>query len=300
MTRLRLLGAAAVLTAAAGCTGLAASLFPLRVHDAANRARLRLSGVRPLRSGPLAGFVRDTCRPRSPCRCAVFVHGLGDTAATWRRLLQDEGGASGWRLAAFDLPGTGGSPEPAGGYGQPEQARILRAALSPLCPAWTVVGNSLGGWTAAWLALQWPRGVERLILLSPAGLKDPSGASESTARTLAFPSVAVLKEFNRRVTHVERKIPDRAFAEMAELLKGRPVRANLEAIRDEHFLDGRLGALQMPVSVLWGESDRVIPPAQAEAFRKELPAASVALIPACGHLPQVECPGAVRAALFAP
>lgn len=303
MTRLRLLGAAAVLVAAAAYAVLFATLFPLRVHDAANRARLRLSSVRRLRAGPLSGLVRDTCRPGAPCRCAVFIHGLGDTAVTWRRLLQDEAGAAvpaGRRLLAFDMPGTEASPAPAGGYAQPEQARLLREALSPLCPSWTVVGNSLGGWTAAELALTWPGGVERLILLSPAGLRDPSGASESTARTLAFPSVAVLKEFNRRVTHRERRIPDRAFEEMAELLKGRPVRANLEAIRDEHFLDGRLGALTMPVSVLWGESDRVIPPAQAEAFRRELPAASVTIIPACGHLPQAECPGPVRAALFAP
>ena len=110
--------------------------------------------------------------------------------------------------------------------------------------------------------------------------------------------MAVLKSFNRRVTHVERKIPDRAFEEMAALLKERPVRENLVAIRPEHFLDGRLVVLKMPVAVLWGQSDRVILPSQAAAFRRELPTASITSIPACGHLPQVECPAPVRAALF--
>jgi pimeloyl-ACP methyl ester carboxylesterase len=303
VTRLRLLGAGTVIGAAVAFAALFAALHPLSVHDAVNRTVLRWSGARAHRSGPLAGVVRDTCRAGEPCRCAALVHGLGDTHVTWRRILQGDPSApvpSGWRLFAVDMPGTELSPRPrtAAGYAQPAQARALQGALAPLCPTWTVVGNSLGGWTSAWLALTWPEGVERLVLLAPAGLEDPSGASESTARTLAEPGVAVLKEFNRRVTHVERPIPERAFEEMAALLRGRPVRANLEAIRPEHFLGGRLTALRMPVTVLWGASDGVIPPAQAEAFRRELPAASVAVIPACGHLPQMECPTPVRAALF--
>lgn len=303
MTRLRVLGAATALAAAAASSLLYAVLFPLHVHDLGVSVALRWAGVRATRSGPLSGLVRDTCRAGEPCRCAALVHGLGDTSATWRRILAGEADAPvppGWRLFAPDMPGTPPSPRPArrAGYAQPAQGQALRQALGALCPTWTVVGNSLGGWSASWLALEWPEGVERLILLSPAGLKDPSGASESTARTLAEPGVAVLKEFNKRVTHVERKIPDRAFAEMAALLKKRPVRANLEAIRDEHFLDGKLGALKAPVTILWGTSDRVIPPSQAEAFRRELPSAAITLIPACGHLPQMECPAPVRAALF--
>lgn len=296
-------GFAALLAAAVALSALFGSLYPLRLHDAANRARLDWSGVKRIRSGPLSALMKDTCRPGEPCRCAAFVHGLGDTAVTWRHILQGEANTpvpSGWRLVAFDMPGTEKSPRSPNlsGYTQPAQAAALADALAPLCPAWTVVGNSLGGWASAWLALQSPQLVERLILLSPAGLKDPSGASDSTARSLAYPSVAVLREFNKRVTHVERKIPDRAFEEMAALLAQRPVHSNLAAIKPEHFLDGRLGALKMPVTVLWGASDGVIPPAQAEAFRRELPSATVSLIPACGHLPQVECPAPVRAALF--
>lgn len=301
MTRERMLGLGAVVAAALGFAALFASLNPLRVRDAAHQVLLRWSGVREFRSGPVTGLVRDTCRPGAPCRCAALLHGLGDSAATWRSILSDDAGApvpSGWRLYALDMPGTGASAAPAAGYAQPEQAKLIRAALQPLCPSWTVVGNSLGGWTSGWLALEWPEGVERLILLSPAGLGDPSGASESTARALGDPGVAVLREFNKRVTHVERKVPDRAFEEMAELLKKRPVRDNLLAIRPEHFLEGKLRALTMPVSVLWGESDRVIPPSQAAAFRRELPSAAVTLIPACGHLPQTECPAPVRKALF--
>lgn len=297
--RLRLLGALVASAVAVGALRLAGSLYPLSVHDALVSARLRLEGVRRVRYGSLSGIERSTCRPGGDCRCVALVHGLGDRAETWRRLLVDEDGARvgpGRRLVALDMPGTGDSPWPAtdAGLAVPAQADALKGALAAACPRWTVVGNSLGGWTAAWLALKWPEGVERLVLLAPAGLKDPSGASEWTARTLAEPSVEVLKEFNRRVTHKERVLPERVFSEMASVLRGRPVRRLLEQVRPEHFLDGRLRGLGVPTAVLWGASDRVIPPSQAEAFRRELPGAELSVIPACGHLPQAECPEAVR------
>lgn len=293
MDRRRLFGAVALSLAFLIGGGLALSLYPLTVHDRAVALLLRWSGVGTVRSGGLGGLERDTCRPGAACRCVALVHGLGDSSATWRRLLRDEDGAPvprGNRLVAFDLPAPGD-------YAVTAQAQALRAALEPLCPRWTVVGNSLGGWESLWLALQWPQGVERLILLDPAGLKDASGLSEQTARTLADPTAQNLRVFNRRVTHKERVLPDRVFEQLADLLKARHTHETTMAIKDEHFLEGRLRGLTMPVHILWGASDHVIPPAQAEAFKRELPSAVVEYIPECGHLPQVECPGPVRRAL---
>lgn len=293
MDRRRLFAAAALSLAFLIGGGLALSLYPLTVHDRSVALLLRWSGVGTVRSGSLAGIERDTCRPGAPCRCVALVHGLGDSSATWRRVLRDEDGAPvppGNRLVAFDLPAPGDLAVTA-------QAQALRAALEPLCPRWTVVGNSLGGWESLWLALQWPEGVERLILLDPAGLKDASGISEQTARTLADPTPENLRTFNGRVTHKERVLPDRVFEQMAQLLKDRRTRETVLAIQDGHFLEGRLKGLTMPVTVLWGASDQVIPPAQAQAFKREIPAAEVEMIPECGHLPQAECPGPVRRVL---
>ncbi|MBI5595431.1 MAG: alpha/beta hydrolase [Elusimicrobia bacterium] len=289
----RLFGAVALSLAILTGGGLALSLYPLTVHDRSVALLLRWSGVGTVRSGSLSGLERNTCRPGAACRCIALLHGLGDSAATWRRLLRDEEGArvpSGRRLVAFELPAPGG-------YAVTEQASALRAALEPLCPRWTVVGNSLGGWESLSLALQWPQGVERLVLLDPAGLKDASGLSEQTARTIGEPTAGNLRSFNRRVTHKERVLPDRVFEQMAGLLKARHTRDTALAIKDEHFLEGRLKGLTMPVHILWGASDRVIPPSQAEAFKKELPSATLEMIPECGHLPQVECPEPVRRAL---
>ena len=258
---------------------------------------LRFSGVRTRRLGGLEVLVRDTRLPGLPDRCVALVHGLGDSSLTWRRLLWDE---KGWKvpygtlLAAPDMPGTEGSAPPAA----PEDYSI-RSVLEPMCPRWTVVGNSLGGWTAAWLALQWPEGVERLVLLSPAGMDDPTGTSARSAAELAEPTEAIAQAFYRKARHAAPPLPRAIWPEMVRRLRERPSKLIVDAIKKEHLLDGRLKALKMPAAVLWGASDGVIPPSQAARFGAGLPQAAVTTVPACGHLEQLECPGPVRAAVFA-
>src|SRR2546430_394370 len=90
-------------------------------------------------------------------------------------------------------------------------ALALGLAFAAVCPAWTVVGNSLGGWVAGWLALRWPDGVRKLVLINPAGLLDASGLSEATARTLAEPTPEKMKEFASRAYAHPRKAPDRVW-----------------------------------------------------------------------------------------
>lgn len=62
----------------------------------------------------------------------------------------------------------------------------------------------------------------------------------------------------------------------------------------------RLGGLDLPVHVLWGEHDRIVDPAYGEAYAAAIPGATVTLLPRTGHLPQVETPEAVLEALLTP
>jgi pimeloyl-ACP methyl ester carboxylesterase len=50
----------------------------------------------------------------------------------------------------------------------------------------------------------------------------------------------------------------------------------------------RLHRIQCPTLLLWGDHDRLVPPAYGEAYRKGLPHAEMALLPNCGHLPMFE------------
>jgi pimeloyl-ACP methyl ester carboxylesterase len=56
------------------------------------------------------------------------------------------------------------------------------------------------------------------------------------------------------------------------------------------FLHKWLHRVRVPVKIVWGEADRILPVAYAGEFRKLMPGAEVGIIPRCGHLPQVERP----------
>lgn len=270
------------------------------VLDFAQTVRLRAGGVRTVSLGPLESLLYDRCAEGAPCRCVALIHGLGDFAPTWGKAMLSA--PEGVRVYAPNMPGTEGSPRPS----RPELWRIpamagtLESALrsEPRCRSWTLAGNSLGGWSASWLALNWPDGVEKLVLLDSAGLKDPSGVSRESAKALAEPTIEGLKEFSRRAYHNSRSIPERIWPEALARIVRRGTYEIATNVADEDFLDGRLAALKMPVTVIWGESDRIIPPAQAERFKAEIPQAKLVLEPNCGHLPQKECPGSLLAEIY--
>ena len=299
-----LAGSAVLAVAATAAAALCLALYPFQTLVAMRRARLAGHGVRSVRAGGLTAYELDGCAAGAPCRCAALLHGLGDSALTWDNTLIGAGGApvppKGWRLLALNLPGTDGSDAPAtpAGYAIPAQADAVRAALEGRCPKWTVAGNSLGGWVAGWLALKWPQGVERLVLVDPAGVDDPTGDAIKTARTLQDPTVEKMKVFADLASHKKRAVPERAWAAVVASIKSRPAAAMVAALRREDLLDERAKSLRLPVAVLWGASDRALPRAMGEKLARLIPGASFSLVPDCGHLPQQECPAAVSRALF--
>lgn len=275
-------------------------LYPLQVHDTAIAFRLWRAGVKVERIAGMKTFVRDACLPGRPCPCTALVHGLGDSARTWDKLLTAGKEIAGHKLYAFNMPGTEGSNQPVGasGYGIREQAAALRRALASRCDQWTLAGNSLGGWISAWVAIDWPQGVGHLVLIDSAGLRDLSGRSRESAEALADPTAENIEPFLARAYHMPRKIPKRILRLIADRIRSRPTRKILEAIEDEDFLDGELGRVKVKTSVFWGASDYVLPSDQAMRFKEGIPGATLNITSLCGHLPQKECPAALMTTLF--
>ncbi|MDD5303732.1 MAG: alpha/beta hydrolase [Elusimicrobia bacterium] len=290
-----------VLILAAAGAGAAIGLAPFQTHMALRRLALWRGGARRVAAGPLLAYELSSCRPGAPCRCVALVHGMGDSAMTWDKTMLGEGGASappdGTLLLAVDMPGTDGSA-PVADYGIRAQARVLRAALETRCPEWTVAGNSLGGWISGWLAVDWPEGVRRLVLVDAAGLTDPSELALQAARTLAAPTVPAMKLFNARAFAHPRPVPERAWAAVVDSIRARPTRAILAALRMEDVLDARLKDVKADTTILWGSADGVLPAEFAERFRRGVRGSRVELVPGCGHLPQQECPESVSRVLF--
>lgn len=306
MKRLKLAAAALLLLALAGGAlfAAAAALRPFGTLVTMRKLALRRGGVVRVRHGALAAWERDRCAPGGSCRCVALIHGMGDSGLTWDKVMLGLGAPpppQGTRVVALELPGTEGSRRPEGveAYRVPAQAKAVREALEPLCPKWTVAGNSLGGWISAELALQWPEGVERLVLVNSVGLYDPSGLLYETGRILSDPTAQTLKDFvTRAKAHPPEKVPSRAWQEIVDSMRSRPIKETFDAFRMEDVLDARARLIRAPTAILWGDADRVVPSDMPVRMAKLIPKSTLEHIPDCGHLPQQECPAPVTKALF--
>ena len=159
-----------------------------------------------------------------------------------------------------------------------------------------LVGHSYGGFCAAELAAHRPERIRRLVLVNSLGLWLPDQPvadffilTPDERRELlwhdadspaAHAYVAQPSEPEARLDHTLDRL--QTLQSVAKFVWPIP----------ERGLTKRAHRITMPTLVVWGESDRAVPPAYAAAFRDLLPNATVALIPECGHIPQLERPDA--------
>ncbi len=156
-----------------------------------------------------------------------------------------------------------------------------------------VLGHSIGGWTAAEMATMSPGSTARLILVAPAGLKPETGEildvfyySPQELRGMMVHDPATVPEwdelFARPPSPAEMEILERN-REMAARLAWKPYMHN-----------PRLGRFLPRVAnrtlVVWGREDRIVPVACGEQYRRLMPAARLAVLERCGHLPPIEQP----------
>ena len=249
-------------------------------------------GVKHVTAGGLVGYTRDTCEAGKPCTCVALIHGLGDYAMTWYKILPAEASKFSIpvKLYAFNLPGTRGSeaPQDPSGYRVRAQAAKLKEVLAPLCAEWVVMGNSLGGWIAVWMALDWPEGVKRLVLTNSAGI--PREADDrKVAEMLAKPTIESLQAFQKMAYAKPRPLPDYAWRGALEWQKSGNAYAVAIAQKPEDYVEGILPQLKQPTLLLWGATDQVMPVERGRAFKAKIPHAELREIADCGHLPHKEC-----------
>ena len=162
-----------------------------------------------------------------------------------------------------------------------------------------LVGHSLGGWIALELAMRNSTRLRSLTLASAAGIR-----VEGVARGdmyIATPAELGRLLFHELVNQDEIARVEEDPERLAIITKNRVSSAKLTW--HPRLYDPRLAKwlhrVRIPTLVLWGENDRVIPPEHADAFVKLIPHAARVLLPACGHLADVERPSAFAGAVTA-
>jgi pimeloyl-ACP methyl ester carboxylesterase len=237
----------------------------------------------------------------------VFVHGLGGQWQNWLenipRVAQER------RTLALDLPGFGVTPEPRDritipGYGRFVDAFCERLELDPVA----LVGNSMGGYVAAEVAIQFPARVSRLVLASAAGI-----SSAATVRApiltvgriaVAFATYSAARRRRLAARPLSRHLSLAMVARHPRLLKpdlayeaffkgmGKPGFDDaLRACLDYDFRE-RLPGVRVPTLIVWGEKDAIIPVRDADEFERLIPDSRKVVMRDTGHVPMAERPQA--------
>jgi pimeloyl-ACP methyl ester carboxylesterase len=243
----------------------------------------------------------------------VFIHGLSGSWVNWLENIPHF--AREHRVIAMDLPGFGHSPMPADDISIAGYGRIVDELLDALgIERAVIVGNSMGGFIGAEIALQFSTRVERLVLVSAAGLSIEHQRNERVLRALerldnvliytggwAATRSETLTRRPRMRRQMMRLVAYRAEALPAPLIaeqvkgSGKPgfVPA-FDALSDYPIRD-RLGEIGCPVLVVWGEEDRLVPVRDAYEFGRLIPHARVEVWPQTGHVAMLERPAAFNA-----
>ncbi len=236
----------------------------------------------------------------------LFIHGLGGSWPNWLEQLPVL--CAGRRAIALDLPGFGASPMPADPISIPGYARIVAGLMDALgISSCALVGNSMGGEISAELALAEPERVQRLVLVSPAGISTAAVRERLPLIRAAHPAVnALTRWLGTNADQVVRRPslrtaalslvaaqPRRIAPEFAaEQIRGmgKPgFMPALEAIvSHSQTLRERLPAIGAPTLVLWGEKDPVVPVRDAEVFASQIPGARKVVWPDTGHVAMFE------------
>ncbi len=246
----------------------------------------------------------------------LLIHGVAGTHATWDPVIEPL--AQRHTVIAPDLPGHGDSEPGAGDYSLGSLAACLRDLLIKLGhDRATLVGHSLGGGIAMQFSYQFPEITERLVLVSSGGLGPEvspvlraaalPGANLFIAATAA-PGRAAGSALARGLASVGLQ----PSADVAEIARG--YASLVDAGRRSAFLatlrsvvgpegqrveaGDRLYLTEgVPVLIIWGRRDRIIPVSHGEHAHEAIPDSRLEIFDAAGHMPQLEVPARFVAVL---
>jgi pimeloyl-ACP methyl ester carboxylesterase len=230
----------------------------------------------------------------------VFLHGAGGAAPDDPFL---NALAAHFEIYAPLLPG----------YGDSAEAPELRDMLDITLHTWDVlaalklkkpilVGHSMGGMIAAEMAAIAPNDVSRLGLIAPAGLWDDDHPIADLFALMPYELPQYLfhdAEAGAKILTANRRVDDPNFLQNFLVQNARQLgmAGRLLFPIPDRGLSGRLYRIKAKTVLVWGDSDRLIPPVYAQKFKAAIKGAKLVSIPEAGHMVMVEKPANVVEAL---
>ncbi len=248
----------------------------------------------------------------------IFVHGLGSYLPAWEKNI--EGLKQNYRCIAIDLPGYGKSSKAIHSGTMEFYADVIKLFMDKLGLKKAVIaGHSMGGQIAMVMALKYPDYVDKLVLVSPAGIETfTEGQKEwfSNVMTVAGVKNTSVQQIRANLTANFYNLPDDAEFMITDRI----------AMRDAEYFDNYCyavvqsvkGMVNQPVYdflpdikqktlILFGENDNLIPnPYLNPGFTSDIgkiaeeriPGSKLIMVPSCGHFVQFEKPGVFNNAVM--
>ena len=244
----------------------------------------------------------------------VFIHGLSGSWQNWLENIPHF--AKTHRVIALDLPGFGCSPMPAEKITIKGYAEIVDELLDGLgIHKASVVGNSMGGFIGAEMAIELATRVDRLVLVSAAGLTTHEmhndralSALRVAENVLAMGSAWAASRSDRlsrrprlrkALMYVVAAHPDRLPAPLiAEQVRGSGKPGFIDAVEalGTYPIIDRLHKIEIPTLIVWGAQDRLVPLRDAKRFEEAIgPNASRIVYDDTGHVAMLERPARFNA-----
>ena len=246
----------------------------------------------------------------------LLIHGMAGTCENWRAVIEPL--ARRHTVIAPDLPGHGSSAPGGGDYSLGALAAGLRDLLVALGhDRATLVGHSLGGGIAMQFAYQFPEATERLVLVCSGGLGPEvspvlraaalpgadlfiaatAGPGRAAGSALARGLSAVGLRPNADLAEVAR-----GYASLADRDRRAAFLATLRGVvgtegQRVHAGDRLYLAEGVPVLIIWGRADRMIPVSHGEHAHQAIPGSRLEIFDEAGHMPQLETPARFVAVL---
>lgn len=238
----------------------------------------------------------------------ILLHGFGASLFSWREITQPL--AQYGTVIAYDRPAFGLTERPMewegeSPYSQTSQIELLINLMNTLrIEKAILVGNSAGGTIAMLAALQYPERVESLILVDPA-VYEGGGAPAWIRPLLNTPQMNHLGPlFARQLQTRGLEIVQMAWHDpnkvTNEIMEGytKPLQAEnwdkalwyLTTSSRESNLQNQLQNFNLPILIITGDDDRIVPTEQSIRLASEIPNAQLVVIPQSGHVPHEETP----------
>ena len=233
----------------------------------------------------------------------LLLHGLSAGLIAWASNIEPL--SQKFTVYALDIPGRGDSDKPNMDYRIPAGARFIRDFMDVLgIKSASLAGCSMGGMVALRATLDYPDRVDKLVLVDAAGLgrelawfvriaslplvgevlQNPSLRGTRASLKNIFYNHSLIQDGFIQEIYRTRKLPGAKQAEL-KMIRGA---VGLRGVHKQWIMTEHLKHLNIPVLIVWGAQDRIIPVYHAYNAAREAPGVKLHIFDQCGHWPQIE------------